>query len=226
MTKILTKTGFIFFHAYVIWPISSNWERASLALFYKVIAALWCRWIIDDSPCFGTTWCIVPNDFTIRKNLLKQGIKVVWFSDRLCCTKKKIVIITSALITCWSSCVALSFGLRKIFKFPRFFYASTHSLCDSSLIRCWSNVKFFIAGDTKKIIDITWNSTNWIDFYLTVVKFNFIFGSPTLPSLYFRRHFDMAKININSRQLDTSLWLPLLKNPGFHSLDLPGLILF
>ena len=80
MTKILTKTGFIFFHAYVIWPISSNWEKASLAMFYKVIAAMWCTWIIDDSPCFGTTWCIVPNDFTIRKYLLKQGIKVVKFS--------------------------------------------------------------------------------------------------------------------------------------------------
>ena len=124
MSKILTQTGFTFFHACVICPISSNWERVSLAMFYKIIAAIWCKWIIDDSPCFGVTWCIVPKDFTIRKNLLKQGIRVVRWSKwqtvlhlkirnhnlginylliKLCCTipgLEKNIKISSFLLCC------------------------------------------------------------------------------------------------------------------------------
>ena len=43
------------FHVCVIWPIGSNWERVSLSMFCKVIAAMWYKWLIYDSPCFDRT---------------------------------------------------------------------------------------------------------------------------------------------------------------------------
>ena len=70
--KDLMQTGFIF-STHVIWPIGSIWERrVSLAMFYKIIVEMWCKWFTDDRSCFGTTWYIVPSNFTIRQNCLNK----------------------------------------------------------------------------------------------------------------------------------------------------------
>lgn len=73
MSNILTYPGFIFCR-----PIS--FDPSVQGEFGKVLqdnCAMWCKLFIDDRPCFGMTWCIVPSDFTIRKNLLKQGTNVI-----------------------------------------------------------------------------------------------------------------------------------------------------
>ena len=62
------------FYACFIWLIDSNWERVSLAMFYRIIEAMCCKWFIDDNSCFGATWFTAPSNFTVRK---KQGTKVV-----------------------------------------------------------------------------------------------------------------------------------------------------
>ena len=142
------------------------------------------------------------------------------------CTKIS-VIKTSTLITSWSNCVAILLGLRKLqislllwcFKtfFVRLFPAIIRNIFNSLITTC----KFFIARNKKITTNITWNSTNWIDFCPTVVKFNFLFSRATLTSLCLWHHLLLIKVNINACQINRKTlacgWL--LKNPGFCLLD-------
>lgn len=70
---------------------------------------------------------------SVRKTCLKKELRWSDVASGRLCYAKKLVIITSALITCWSSCVALSLGLKILFKFPCLFNASKHFLCKSLL---------------------------------------------------------------------------------------------